>query len=75
MPGFGIDNTIIAGYAAFTKQCGLYVAHKAIIKHTTDIAAEGLKATKTGVTFSATKPISDALIAKLAQTSRDALKV
>ncbi|MCO5215922.1 MAG: DUF1801 domain-containing protein [Thermomicrobiales bacterium] len=25
MPGFRIGDTIVAGYAAFSKQCGLYV--------------------------------------------------
>ena len=70
MPGFGFGNAIIAGYAAFSKQCGLYLSHGAIATHANDIAAEGLKATKTGVTFSPSKPISNDLIAKLALTSR-----
>jgi uncharacterized protein YdhG (YjbR/CyaY superfamily) len=52
MPGFGFGKSIIAGYAAFSKQCGLYVSHGAIAAHAGDIAAAGLKATKTGVTFS-----------------------
>ena len=30
MPGFGFGKSIIAGYAAFSKQCGLYVAPGAI---------------------------------------------
>ena len=60
MPGFGFEKSIIAGYAAFSKQCGLYVSI-------------GLKTTKTGVTFSPKKPISDELIAKLALTSRKEL--
>jgi len=42
----------------------------AIAVHADDIAAAGLKATKTGVTFSPRKPISDELIAKLALASR-----
>jgi len=70
MPGFGFGKTIIAGYAAFSKQCGLYVANGAIAAHVDDIAAIGLKATKTGVTFSPKKPISDELVAKLALASR-----
>ncbi len=73
MPGFGVGKTIIAGYAAFSKQCGLYVVNAAITAHADDIAALGLKATKTGVTFSPRKPISDDLIAKLAIASRKEL--
>lgn len=66
MPGFGFGKSIIAGYAAFNKQCGLYVNKSAI-------AAAGLKATKTGVTFSLRKPIPDELISKLALASRKEL--
>ncbi len=49
MPGFQIENTIIAGYAAFSKQCGLYVDPDAIATHADEIASLNLKATKTGV--------------------------
>lgn len=70
MPGFGFGKSIIAGYAAFSKQCGLYVSHGAITALADDIAANGLKATKMGVTFSPAKPISDELIAKLAIAAR-----
>lgn len=73
MPGFGFGNSIIAGYAAFGKQCGLYVSKGAIIAHAGDIAAAGLKATKTGVTFSPRKPIPEELVAKLALASRNEL--
>ncbi len=72
MPGFRIASSIVAGYAAFARQCGLYVAPAAITLHSDDIAAAGLKATKTGVTFSPTRPIPDALVATLALTSRRA---
>jgi len=75
MPGFGFDKTIIAGYAAFSKQCGLYVSNGAIAAHTDDIAACGLKSTKTGVTFSPKKPITDELVTKLALASRKELGV
>lgn len=75
MPGFGFGKTIIAGYAAFSKQCGLYVSNGAIAAHTDDIAAAGLKATKTGVTFSPRKPIPDKLVKNLALTSRKELGV
>jgi uncharacterized protein YdhG (YjbR/CyaY superfamily) len=46
------------------------VSKNAIAAHKKEIAAVGLKATKTGVTFSPNKPISDELIAKLALASR-----
>jgi uncharacterized protein YdhG (YjbR/CyaY superfamily) len=70
MPGFRIGDSIVAGYAAFSKQCGLYLSPAAIKAHAKDIAAAGLKSTKTGVTFSPSKPIPDALVKKLALASR-----
>jgi uncharacterized protein YdhG (YjbR/CyaY superfamily) len=70
MPGFQIEGTIIAGYAAFSKQCGLYVDAGAIAAHADEIAALKLKATKTGVTFSVRNPITDELVEKLAVSSR-----
>ena len=75
MPGFRIGKTIVAGYAAFSKQCGLYVAPAAIKAHAQEIAAAGLKATKTGVTFSPRQPIPDGLVKKLALASRVEQKV
>lgn len=73
MPGFGFGKSIIAGYAAFSKQCGLYVSKGAITAHAGDISAAGLKASKTGVTFSVRKPIPDELVRKLAIASREEL--
>ena len=70
MPGFRIGQSIVAGYAAFSKQCGLYLAPSAIESHAGEIAAAGLKSTKTGVTFSPSRPIPDALVSKLALASR-----
>ena len=70
MPGFQIGDTIIAGYAAFSKQCGLYVDPGAIAAHAEEIAALKLKATKTGVTVSLASPITDELAGKLALASR-----
>src|SRR6188768_2965266 len=70
MPGFRIGQSIIAGYAAFSKQCGLYLSPSAITSHADDIAAAGLKSTKTGITFSPSKPIPDGLVKKLALASR-----
>ncbi|TCR63195.1 uncharacterized protein YdhG (YjbR/CyaY superfamily) [Bosea sp. BK604] len=70
MPGFRIGQTIIAGYAAFSQQCGLYLAPSAIASHADEIAAAGLKSTKTGITFSPRRPIPDELVGKLALASR-----
>ncbi|KGM34168.1 hypothetical protein P409_11715 [Inquilinus limosus MP06] len=70
MPGFQIEDTIIAGYAAFSRQCGLYVDPGAIASHADEIASLKLKATKTGVTFSVSNPITDELVEKLAISSR-----
>lgn len=70
MPGFRIGQSIVAGYAAFSKQCGLYLSPSAIKSHADDIAGAGLKSTKTGVTFSPIQPIPDGLVRKLALASR-----
>lgn len=70
MPGFRIGESVVAGYAAFSKQCGLYLSPSAIASHASDIAAAGLKSTKTGVTFSPSRPIPDGLVEKLALASR-----
>ena len=72
MPGFRIGQSIGAGYGAFSKQCGLYLHPAAIASHADDIAAAGLKATKTGVTFSPGRPIPEALVEKLVLASRTA---
>lgn len=72
MPGFRIGQSLIAGYAAFSKQCGLYLAPSAIASHADDIAAAGLKSTKTGITFAPNQPIPDTLVEKLALASRKA---
>ena len=71
MPGFRIGEVVVAGYAAFSKQCGLYVDPGAIAAHADEIAALKLKATRTGVTFSPGKPIPDHLIEALAVSSRE----
>ncbi len=71
MPGFQIGEVVVAGYAAFSKQCGLYVDPGAITAHADQVAALKLKATKTGVTFSPAKPIPDNLIEVLAVSSRE----
>ena len=70
MPGFRIGKSIVAGYAAFSKQGGLYLSPAAIKSCARDIAAAGLKATKTGITFSPSKPIPDELVRKLALASK-----
>ena len=60
----------VASYAAFSKQCGLYVLPGAIAAHADEITAAGFKPTKTGITFTPRKPIPDDLVAKLARSSR-----
>lgn len=72
MPGFRENGAIIAGYAAFSKQCGLYVHPEAIAEFRDELSAIGLKPTKTGVTFTVAKAPSPALITALAQASRRA---
>lgn len=71
MPGFRIGKVIVASYGGFSKQCGLYVTPSAIVAHADDIAAAGLKATKSGVTFSPRRPIPDDLVEALARASRE----
>ena len=75
MPGFSSAGSIIAGYAAFSKQCGLYVSKAAISANLDQITGAGLKASKTGVTFSPSKPIPVELVAALALASRKELGV
>ena len=70
MPGFRIGSTIIAGFASFSQQCGLYVHADAIRSLTDELTAAGLKPSKTGVTFSPSKPMSDELARMLAIASR-----
>jgi uncharacterized protein YdhG (YjbR/CyaY superfamily) len=69
MPGFRIRGTVVASYAAFRKQAGLYVLAPAIADHAEEIAEAGLRASKTGVTFPPRKPIPDDLVLRLARTS------
>ena len=52
MPGFKIEKIIAAGHAAFSRQCGPYVAPGAISSLADNIEAAGFEATKTGVKFS-----------------------
>ncbi|MCK0116229.1 DUF1801 domain-containing protein [Isoptericola sp. S6320L] len=70
MPGFRIDGTVVASYAAFSKQCGLYLLPGALTAHSEEIAAAGFRATKTGITFSPRRPIPDDLVERLARASR-----
>lgn len=69
MPGFRTGDTVVASYAAFSKQVGLYFLAPAVLDHADEIAEAGLKASKTGVTFSPRKPVPDELVTRLAQAS------
>ncbi|WP_136517356.1 iron chaperone [Cellulomonas telluris] len=71
MPGFRVGDSVVASYAAFSRQCGLYVLPHAVSEHAEEIAAAGLKATKTGITFSPRRPVPDDLVERLARTSRE----
>lgn len=75
MPGFSIGGTIVASYAAFSKQCGLYLLPAAIAEHAEEITEAGFKATKTGITFSPRKPLPDDLVELLVLASRKAAGV
>lgn len=70
MPGFTINGTVVASYAAFSKQVGLYVLAPAIAENAEAIAEAGFKASKTGITFTPRKPIPEALVTALARASR-----
>lgn len=69
MPGFRVGGTVVASYAAFSKQIGLYVLAPAIADHGEEIAAAGYRASKTGLTFPPRKPPPDDLVTRLARTS------
>lgn len=71
MPGFRVGGSVVASYAAFSKQCGLYVLPGAISEHAEEIAAAGFRATKTSITFSPRDPIPDDLVERLARASRE----
>jgi uncharacterized protein YdhG (YjbR/CyaY superfamily) len=73
MPGFEEGGSMVAGYGAFSRQCGIYLPPGAITALADDIAAAGLKASKSGVTFSARRPVPDDLVHRLALASRQAL--
>lgn len=75
MPGFQIGDAIVVGYAAFTKQCGIYVQGGAIEVLAKEIADAKLTASKTGVKFAPGAPIPSALVRKLAKASRKELGV
>lgn len=71
MPGFSIGGSVVASYAAFSKQCGLYLLPGAIAEHADEIAAAGFGATKTGITFSPRTPLPEDLVERLALASRE----
>jgi len=70
MPGFRVDGTVVANYAAFSKQCGLCLLRVAISDHAEEIAAAGFKAIQTGITFPPRRPIPDGLVERLARASQ-----
>lgn len=70
MPGYRLDGKVVASYAAFSKQVGLYFPAPAITEHAEAIAAAGFKSTKTGITFTPREPLPDDLVTLLARSSR-----
>lgn len=72
MPGYAIGGSVVHSYAAFSKQCGLYVRAASITEHAAEIAAHGLRSSKTGITFPPGRPVPDDLVARLAHASRAA---
>ncbi|WP_454042722.1 iron chaperone [Cellulosimicrobium sp. Marseille-Q8652] len=71
MPGFSVGGSVVASYAAFSKQCGLYLLPGALADHAEEIADAGLRATKTGITFSPRRPVPDDLVERLVRASRE----
>lgn len=69
MPGFRHNGTVVASYAAFSKQLGVYFQDTALSTHAAEITETGHKATKTGITFPPGKPLPDELLTRLARTS------
>ena len=69
MPGFALDGEVIASYAAFSKQVGVYFPAPVIAEHAEAISAAGFRHTKTGITFTTRKPLPDNLVVRLARTS------
>lgn len=70
MPGFRIGGSVVASYAAFSKQCGMYFRPRALADHAQEITAAGLRATKTGITFTPGQTVPDGLVERLAKASR-----
>jgi uncharacterized protein YdhG (YjbR/CyaY superfamily) len=70
MPGFQLGTSIVASYAAFSKQYGLYLAPGAITALADEISDAGLKATKSGITATVSRPIPEDLVERLVLASR-----
>lgn len=65
MPGFRLGK-MVAGYAAFKTHCGLYPHSGTIIPRLAEeIEAQGLKQSKSGVTFRPDRPPSPGLVARI----------
>jgi uncharacterized protein YdhG (YjbR/CyaY superfamily) len=66
MPGFRLGKKMVAGYAGFAKHCGLYPHSGGIIPQIIpEIEAHGFKHSKSGVLFTPTHPLPEALVAKI----------
>ncbi len=75
MPGFrqpGPKGKMVAGYAAFAKHLGLY-PHSGSVMPLLNEDCKGFKTSKSGVLFTPSTPLPDALVAKIVQTRQTEL--
>lgn len=69
MPGFTLDGEVVASYAAFSRQLGVYFPAAVVAEHAEMLSAAGFRHTRTGITFTPGKPLPDDLVVQLARTS------
>ncbi len=74
MPGFRIGERTEIGYAAFTRQCGLYLPKAAIAECAAALKEARVKHTTTGVTFTDANPMPDAVLGLLLAAAGRALQ-
>jgi uncharacterized protein YdhG (YjbR/CyaY superfamily) len=66
MPGLRLGGKMIAGYAGFARHMGLYPHSGGIIPQIgAEIDALGFKRSKSGVLFTADRPLPEALVARI----------
>lgn len=66
MPGHRIGKAMIAGYAGFAKHCGFYPHSGSIIPaFNSELEERGFKYSKSGVTFTPTRPLPADLLERI----------